>query len=144
MATIAPLRAPGVPEAVNDSRRISDEAAWAAVIARDRTMDGRFVTGVLTTGIYCRPSCAARHPKRENVRFFATAEEARAAGLRPCLRCKPDEISREAAALERAYALIGEAEEAPSLDALAAAVGYSPHQFHRLFRRATGVTPAAY
>src|ERR687893_3027075 len=101
MATIAPLRARATPEAVNDSRPISDDAAWAAVIARDRRLDGRFVTGVLTTGIYCRPSCAARHPKRENVRFFATGEEARAAGLRPCLRCKPDDVSREAAAIER-------------------------------------------
>ena len=130
--------------AVNDSRSLSDEAAWTAVLARDRRHDGRFVTGVLTTGIYCRPSCAARHPKRENVRFFAGGAEARAAGLRPCLRCRPDELSREAAALERAYRLIAAAEEAPSLTRLAAAVGYSPHHFHRLFRRATGITPAAY
>ncbi|MGZ8348997.1 MAG: bifunctional DNA-binding transcriptional regulator/O6-methylguanine-DNA methyltransferase Ada [Allosphingosinicella sp.] len=129
---------------MNDSRRISDAAAWAAVMARDRSLDGRFVTGVLTTGIYCRPSCAARHPKRENVRFFATGEEARAAGLRPCLRCRPDEVTREAAALERALVVLGAAEETPSLDALAAAAGYSPHHFHRLFKRATGVTPAAY
>jgi AraC family transcriptional regulator of adaptative response/methylated-DNA-[protein]-cysteine methyltransferase len=129
---------------MNDSRPISDETAWAAVIARDRTMDGRFVTGVLTTGIYCRPSCAARHPKRQNVRFFATAEEARAAGLRPCLRCKPDEISREAVAIDRALKLLDAAETPPSLDELADAVGYSPHHFHRLFKRAVGVTPADY
>ncbi len=144
MATIAPLRARATPEAVNDSRPISDEAAWAAVIARDRRMDGRFVTGVLTTGIYCRPSCAARHPKRENVRFFATGEEAAAAGLRSCLRCKPDEISREAAAIERALKLLDAAEAPPSLDQLAHAAGYSPHHFHRLFKRAVGVTPADY
>ena len=53
-----------------------DEMRWAAVLRRDRMMDGRFVTGVLSTGIYCRPSCAARHPKRGNVRFFANGEEA--------------------------------------------------------------------
>ncbi|HEX8191636.1 MAG TPA: bifunctional DNA-binding transcriptional regulator/O6-methylguanine-DNA methyltransferase Ada [Allosphingosinicella sp.] len=123
---------------------IDDAAAWAAVTARDRAADGRFVTGVLTTGIYCRPSCAARHPKRENVRFFAGGAEARAAGLRPCLRCLPDDVTREAAALEKAFALLKEAEDTPSLDRLAAAAGYSPHHFHRLFRRATGVTPAAY
>jgi AraC family transcriptional regulator of adaptative response/methylated-DNA-[protein]-cysteine methyltransferase len=123
---------------------IDMDQAWTAVLRRDRAADGRFVTGVLTTGIYCRPSCAARHPKRENVRFFASGKEAREAGLRPCLRCLPDEVTREAAALERAFALLGEADEAPSLEALAAAVGYSPHHFHRLFRRATGVTPAAY
>ena len=132
------------PAAVNDSRPISDEAAWRAMLARDRTMDGRFVTGVLTTGIYCRPSCAARHPKRENVRFFATGAEARAAGLRACLRCRPDEVNREEAALDKAFRLLAAAEEAPSLGDLAAAAGYSPHHFHRLFKRAAGVTPAAY
>ena len=123
---------------------MDDETAWIAMMARDRAADGRFVTGVLTTGIYCRPSCAARHPRRENVRFFESGAEARAAGLRPCLRCLPDDVTREAGALERAFALLREAEEAPSLEALAAAAGYSPHHFHRLFRRATGVTPAAY
>jgi len=132
------------PTAVNDRQPISDDAAWAAVRARDKGMDGRFVTGVLTTGIYCRPSCAARHPKRENVRFFASGAEAAAAGLRACLRCKPDEVGRDAAALDRALALLAAAEEAPSLDAIAAAVGYSPHHFHRIFKRAIGVTPAAY
>jgi AraC family transcriptional regulator of adaptative response/methylated-DNA-[protein]-cysteine methyltransferase len=120
------------------------DAAWAAVLRRDRAMDGRFVTGVLTTGIYCRPSCAARHPKRENVRFFATGEAAAAAGLRACLRCKPDDVSRDSAAVEAALALIEASEEPPSLDALAARAGYSPFHFHRLFKRATGVTPAAY
>ena len=144
MASLA--RAPGrdTPQAVNDAATLSDEAAWAAVMARDRAMDGRFVTGVLSTGIYCRPSCAARHPKREHVRFFAGGLEARSAGLRPCLRCRPDEVTREEAALECAYRMLREAEEAPSLDALATAAGYSSHHFHRLFRRATGVTPAAY
>jgi len=144
MASLATDTRQDRPAAVNDSRPISDEAAWTAVLARDRRSDGRFVTGVLTTGIYCRPSCAARHPKRENVRFFASGAEAQAAGLRPCLRCKPDELTREAAALERAYALLAQAEEAPPLEDLAAAVGYSPHHFHRLFKRATGVTPAAF
>ena len=123
---------------------IDSDQAWTAVTARDRAADGRFVTGVLTTGIYCRPSCAARHPKRENVRFFATGAEARSAGLRACLRCLPDDVTREAAALEKAFALLNTAEETPSLEALAAAAAYSPHHFHRLFRRATGVTPAAY
>jgi AraC family transcriptional regulator, regulatory protein of adaptative response / methylated-DNA-[protein]-cysteine methyltransferase len=120
------------------------EAAWRAVLARDRSADGRFVTGVLTTGIYCRPSCAARHPKRENVCFFPDGESARAAGLRPCLRCKPDEAARDAAAVAAALKLIEQAEEPPSLEALAAAAGYSPFHFHRIFKRATGLTPAAY
>jgi AraC family transcriptional regulator of adaptative response/methylated-DNA-[protein]-cysteine methyltransferase len=123
---------------------IDEDQAWTAVIARDRAADGSFVTGVLTTGIYCRPSCAARHPKRENVRFFADGAGARQAELRPCRRCLPDEVSREAAALDKAFALLAAAEETPSLDALAAAAGYSPHHFHRIFKRATGITPAAY
>lgn len=144
MASIAHLPRAIRSRAVNDAQPVSDEAAWAAVMRRDRTMDGRFVTGVLTTGIYCRPSCAARHPRRENVRFFATGAEAEAAGLRPCLRCKPDEVARDDAALEQAYRLIADAQDALSLEALAGAVGYSPHHFHRLFKRATGVTPAAY
>jgi AraC family transcriptional regulator of adaptative response/methylated-DNA-[protein]-cysteine methyltransferase len=127
-----------------EMQSIDGDAAWRAVLARDRGCDGRFVTGVLTTGIYCRPSCAARHPRRENVRFFATGEEARAAGLRPCLRCLPDDLTREAAAMDKALRMLAQADEVPSLDALAAAAGYSPHHFHRLFKRATGVTPAAY
>jgi AraC family transcriptional regulator of adaptative response/methylated-DNA-[protein]-cysteine methyltransferase len=124
--------------------RLDPDAAWRAVLARDRRADGRFVTGVLTTGIYCRPSCAARHPKRENVRFFASGAEAANAGLRACLRCKPDEVTREAAALEKALRLLDEAEMPPSLEALADAAGYSPFHFHRIFKRATGLTPAAY
>ncbi|HEY0112065.1 MAG TPA: bifunctional DNA-binding transcriptional regulator/O6-methylguanine-DNA methyltransferase Ada [Allosphingosinicella sp.] len=120
------------------------EAAWSAVLSRDKGSDGRFVTGVLTTGIYCRPSCAARHPKRENVRFFRSGEEARAAGLRPCLRCRPDEASRDSAAVETALRLIEEAEASPSLAELALRTGYSIFHFHRIFKRATGLTPAAY
>jgi AraC family transcriptional regulator of adaptative response/methylated-DNA-[protein]-cysteine methyltransferase len=123
---------------------LDPDSAWRAVLARDRAADGRFVTGVLTTGIYCRPSCAARHPKRENVRFFASGAEAGAAGLRACLRCKPDEVSREARALQAALRLIEAAETPPSLGDLAASAGYSPFHFHRLFKRATGLTPAAY
>jgi len=120
------------------------DACWNAVLGRDRLSDGRFVTGVLTTGIYCRPSCAARHPRRENVRFFPDGAAARAAGLRPCLRCNPDEVARDEQAIEAAIKFIEGSEELPSLDAIAAVAGYAPHHFHRLFKRATGVTPAAY
>src|SRR5690606_25680988 len=78
---------------------IDEHGAWSAVLRRDRSFDGRFVTGVLSTGIYCRPSCAARHPARGNVRFFASGEQARAAGLRPCKRCLPDDVARDEAAV---------------------------------------------
>ena len=121
-----------------------DDQRWAAVLRRDRTMDGQFVTGVLSTGIYCRPSCAARHPRRDNVRFFANGNEARQTGLRACLRCRPDEVAADEAGIAKALRLIEQAEGPPTLDALAEAAGYSPFHFHRLFRRATGVTPAAY
>ncbi|MBK9433033.1 MAG: bifunctional DNA-binding transcriptional regulator/O6-methylguanine-DNA methyltransferase Ada [Sphingomonadales bacterium] len=122
---------------------IDAEIAWAAVQRRDRSFDGRFVTGVLTTGIYCRPSCAARHPARENVRFFVDGPTARAAGLRACLRCKPDEVGRDQQALAKAVAML-DVDDTPRLEELATAVGYAPHHFHRLFKRAIGVTPAAY
>lgn len=120
------------------------DAAWTAFSTRDRAHDGRFVIAVKTTGIYCKPSCPARHPKRENVSFFRDGAQAAAAGYRACLRCKPDEVGRDRVAVAKAIALIEAAEEAIALDELAAEVGYAPHHFHRLFKRATGVTPAAY
>ena len=123
---------------------LSDDEAWAAFQRRDRAYDGRVIAGVLTTGIYCKPSCPARHPLRVNVRFFPDAASARATGLRACLRCKPDEIGRERVAVAKAVALLEAAAEAIGLEALAEQVGYAPHHFQRLFKRATGVTPAAY
>ena len=144
MATLATAAGANRSTPVNDRFTVTDDQAWAAFERRDRVWDGRLVGGVKTTGIYCRPSCPARRPKRENVEFFPDGAAARAAGYRACLRCEPDDVNREEIALEKAYRLLGKAEEAPSLEELAAAVGYSPHHFHRLFKRATGVTPAAY
>lgn len=122
---------------------IDPDAAWAGVLQRDRRLDGRFVTGVLTTGIYCRPSCPARHPARGNVRFFDDAESARLAGLRPCRRCLPDAVARDEAAVRQAVALL-ETGQQIGLQSLADAVGYAPHHFSRLFKRATGVTPTGF
>ncbi|MEG3153165.1 Ada metal-binding domain-containing protein, partial [Sphingomonas sp. ZT3P38] len=126
------------------STALSDDEAWTAFERRDRAYDGRVIAGVTTTGIYCKPSCPARHPKRENVVFYADAAAARAAGFRACLRCKPDEIGRERVAVGAAVTLLETAERPLTLDALAVQVGYAPHHFQRLFKRATGVTPAAY
>jgi AraC family transcriptional regulator of adaptative response/methylated-DNA-[protein]-cysteine methyltransferase len=123
---------------------IAEDDAWTAVLARDRAFDGRFVTGVLTTGIYCRPSCAARHPGRGNVRFFADGAAARAAGLRPCKRCLPDDVSRDERAVLAAIAAIKAAEQPLALAALAEETGYSPAHFQRVFTRHTGLSPAAY
>ncbi|PVX28175.1 bifunctional DNA-binding transcriptional regulator/O6-methylguanine-DNA methyltransferase Ada [Sphingomonas pokkalii] len=125
-------------------RILSEDACWAAFAARDRAQDGRFLVAVTTTRIYCKPSCPARRPRREHVRFYADGADARAAGFRPCLRCRPDEVARDAEAVARAAQLIEAAQEGIGLEALAAAVGYAPHHFNRLFKRATGVTPAAY
>lgn len=123
---------------------IDDTRAWQAVIARDRAFDGRFVTGVHSTGIYCRPSCAARHPRRENVRFYASIAEAEAAGLRACKRCLPGDIARDEAAVAQALALLREGETTVKLDELAEETGYSPTHFQRVFKRAIGLSPAAY
>ena len=125
-------------------RTMNDEQAWLAFERRDRGMDGRVIGAVKTTGIYCKPSCPARRPKRENVEFFADAAAARAAGYRPCLRCKPDEVGRDREAIAKATAIIEAAEEPPQLADLAAAVGYAPHHFQRLFTRDVGVSPAQY
>jgi AraC family transcriptional regulator of adaptative response/methylated-DNA-[protein]-cysteine methyltransferase len=123
---------------------ITDDEAWRAVLARDRSCDGRFVTGVMTTGIYCRPSCAARHPRRDNVRFFADGEAARAAGLRPCKRCLPDDVSRDERAVLAAIVAIKASDEPLALAGLAADAGYSVSHFQRLFTRMTGLSPATY
>jgi len=123
---------------------IDPETAWAAFAARNRAFDGMFVGAVKTTGIYCKPSCPARHPLPQNVEYFADGEGARAAGYRACLRCKPDEVGRDREAVAKAVRLIEAGEGLPVLDTLAAQVGYAPHHFHRLFKRDMGVTPVAY
>ncbi|MBV1688012.1 methylated-DNA--[protein]-cysteine S-methyltransferase [Novosphingobium sp. G106] len=121
-----------------------DEARWRIALAKDRRFDGTFITGVHSTGIYCRPSCPARPPKRENVVFYATAADAEAAGLRACLRCRPDDVSRDEAAVVQAIKMLRDAEETVPLETLAAAAGYSPAHFQRLFKRAVGLSPAAF
>ena len=125
-------------------RTIDQDQAWAAFERRDRDWDGRVIGAVKTTAIYCKPSCPARRPKRENVEFFLDANAARAAGYRACLRCGPDEVGRDREAVAKAAQLIEQAEEPPLLADLAAAVGYAPHHFQRLFTRDMGVSPAAY
>ena len=130
-----------------DDGRIDDTARWEALKQRDPNADGTFVYSVRTTGVYCRPSCAARPARPENVAFHPTCEDAERAGFRPCKRCRPNEAGqaeRHAAAVARACRLIAEAEDMPTLDALAAAAGLSPYHFHRVFKGVTGVTPKAY
>lgn len=124
-----------------------DEARWRAVLGRDAAADGQFVLAVKTTGIYCRPVCPARRPKRENVEFFSTCGEAEGAGYRACLRCRPTgapPADERLAKIQRACRLIEQAEEAPLLAELAAAVGLSPFHLQRKFREAVGVSPRGY
>ncbi len=120
---------------------------WQAVLRRDRAADGRFVYAVRTIGVYCRPSCAARRPRPENVLFHATAEAAERAGFRPCQRCRPAEArpaDAEAAVISRLCRLIDEADQPPSLGALAGEVGLSRFHLQRRFKAVTGLTPSAY
>lgn len=126
------------------TRTLSDDDRWRIALAKDRRFDGQFVTGVHSTGIYCRPSCPARAPLRRNVRFYASPSEAEAAGLRACKRCSPNDVARDEAAVRAAIDEIKGCEGAPRLDELAALNGYSPSHFQRLFTRATGLSPAAY
>ena len=136
-------------EQISSTAFASDDARWAAICARDVAAEGRFWFAVATTGVYCRPTCRSRAPRRENVRFFDTPAAAEAAGFRPCKRCQPDQATpamatEHAAAVERACALIRNADDAPTLAALAAAVDMSPYHFQRIFKAHTGVSPKQY
>jgi len=144
MASLAPFADAPRSAVVSNVSRLDADTAWAAFMRRDRAWDGKIIGAVKTTGIYCKPSCPARRPNREHVEFFATGEEARAAGYRSCLRCKPDEVGRDGEAVAKAVRLIEAAEESLTLDELAGAVGYAPHHFQRIFKRDLGISPAEY
>ena len=130
----------GATNTVHDPR-------WQSVTQRDASSDGSFYYAVRTTGVYCRPSCASRTAKPENVTFFDTRTDAEAAGFRPCRRCRPDEPAlgeREASIVAAACRFIDDAEAMPTLTEIAEHVGLSPAHFHRLFKRVTGITPREY
>jgi AraC family transcriptional regulator of adaptative response/methylated-DNA-[protein]-cysteine methyltransferase len=125
----------------------TDEQRYQAVSQRDRAADGHFVYAVTTTGVYCRPSCAARLARRENMRFHESCVAAERAGFRACKRCLPNGPSLEeghAEMITAACRSITTSDEPPSLEALAKAAGMSRFHFHRVFRRLTGLTPKAY
>ena len=120
---------------------------WKKLTNRDGPADGAILYGVATTGVYCRPGCPSRLPNKENIRFFASREEAERAGFRPCKRCQPDRAplaERQAEAVSKACALIEAVDERPDFDGVARAVGMSRHHFHRIFKQTTGVTPGVY
>lgn len=128
--------------------RFTDDATrLAAVRTRDARADGWFFYAVVTTGVYCYPSCAARPPLRQNMAFHATREDAQRAGFRPCQRCRPDlppRAEREAALIAASCRTLEGSAQKLTLADLAARAKLSPYHFHRLFRRITGVTPQAY
>lgn len=120
---------------------------WQSIVAREKDADGKFFYSVGTTGVYCRPYCAARLPRPENVRFHASTADAEKAGFRACKRCKPTGLSLTAAntaKIEKVCRLIERSEEIPSLERLAQYAGISVFHFHRTFKAVTGLTPSAY
>jgi len=134
-------RAQKVQEVRNDDRN------WRAVMARDRSADGEFVFAVQSTGVYCRPSCPSRRPRRDRVRFFATPGAAEAEGFRACRRCHPKDVARPDPWVEkirRACVYLSNVEGHPSLTTLAARIGGSPYHLQRNFKRIVGVSPREY
>jgi AraC family transcriptional regulator, regulatory protein of adaptative response / DNA-3-methyladenine glycosylase II len=129
---------------------LDHEACYRALSTRDARFDGRMFTAVRTTGVYCRPICPARTPKRENVTFYPTASAAQEAGFRPCLRCRPESSPDLAAwrgtsnTVSRGLALIAEgALDREAVDALAERLGVGERQLRRLFRQHLGASPIA-
>ncbi|MGO4355087.1 bifunctional DNA-binding transcriptional regulator/O6-methylguanine-DNA methyltransferase Ada [Rhizobium sp. RAF36] len=139
-AISTPLRNIAAPAVIDDPR-------WARIVTRDKSADGQFWFSVLTTGVYCRPSCPSRAANPSNVQIHGTLESARATGFRACKRCSPDSPNSadgNTALVAKACRIIEESQEEPSLETLAAAVDRSSSYFHRLFKAATGVTPKEY
>lgn len=122
----------------------TDDARWGAVTERDPHADGAFFYAVSTTGVFCRPTCASRLPRRENVSFFADTAAARAAGFRPCKRCQPEGLPRELEIVNRACAVLDAHAERLTLQQLSDAVHVSPFHLQRLFKRVVGVSPRQY
>ncbi len=126
---------------------LTDDARWDGVLRKDASLDGQYLFAVKTTGIYCRPSCSSRTPKRVNVEFYTSAQAARTDGYRACLRCAPDGLSKrqlQTQAILQVCRSIEVSQEKISLTNLAQQVNLSPHHFHRIFKEVTGVTPHDY
>jgi AraC family transcriptional regulator of adaptative response/methylated-DNA-[protein]-cysteine methyltransferase len=135
------------PPPTSSKDKDEDSRRWLAVTQRDAGADGTFYYSVESTGVYCRPSCAARLPRRENVQFHLTCVAAEKAGFRPCKRCRPSQptlAEQHALIIEKACRTIDNADELPNLDQLAATCGMSRFHFQRVFRSVAGVTPRAY
>jgi AraC family transcriptional regulator of adaptative response/methylated-DNA-[protein]-cysteine methyltransferase len=136
-----------VTRTVLETRATSDDRRWNAVVARDARADGAFVYAVSSTGIFCKPSCASRRPRRDRVVFFESPEAATRAGYRACRRCRPDDTDAHDPWIEkvrRACVYLANTEGHVSLAHLAARIGGSPYHLQRSFKRIVGVTPREY
>ncbi|HVH16022.1 MAG TPA: bifunctional DNA-binding transcriptional regulator/O6-methylguanine-DNA methyltransferase Ada [Candidatus Angelobacter sp.] len=125
----------------------SETEKWRAVVERDETQDGLFVFGVRSTGIYCKPSCPARHPKLEQVVFFSQPDEAENSGFRACKRCHPRDVesSNRAELIQRTCRYIeANLDEKLTLENLSRQIGLSPFHFQRTFKKALGISPRQY
>lgn len=145
MASISPPSESSSDAALNSA--VDAHAVWAAVVQRDRRYDGRFVFAVVTTGVYCRPGCASRRPRPENVRFFDTPAQAEASGFRPCKRCRPGEHRPSSAerSVESARAYLdAHLDENTTLERLARVAHLSAWHLQRVFKRQVGLTPRQY
>jgi AraC family transcriptional regulator of adaptative response/methylated-DNA-[protein]-cysteine methyltransferase len=128
---------------------VNEAIAWESVLHRDPSADDRFLYGVKTTGVYCRPTCPSRRPKRDNVAFFSSVEAAERAGFRACQRCRPNLAKSANSAVERARAFIDAhladlGDERITLDLLGEQAGLSPYHLQRKFKELVGLTPAQY
>jgi AraC family transcriptional regulator, regulatory protein of adaptative response / methylated-DNA-[protein]-cysteine methyltransferase len=141
------VRSEAAPSVPSQPRRehLNDAARWNAVVAHDRGADGLFVYGVKSTGVYCRPSCPSRRPRRDRVGFYDTTDAARRAGFRACLRCDPDQTAMAADPwvdkIRRACVYLANVDGHPALATLAARLGGSPYHLQRNFKRLVGVSP---
>ena len=143
---IPPFPSPATNAAGPGTTAIEADPRWAQLRARDKSADGTFFAAIRTTGVFCRPSCASRPARPENVTFYATAAEAQQAGYRPCKRCRPTEPEGHTSArMQRLAAyIIAHADEPLPLARLAACAGLSPTHLQRAFSAALGVSPKAY
>jgi len=131
----------------SNSSHINNDPRWDAVVGRDHACDGEFVFAVATTGVYCRPSCPARRPRRENVTFYSYPEQAEKAGFRACLRCRPRSLSGNPqfdSAKEICRYIEQHLDEPITLDRLGKAFRQSPFHLQRRFKAAIGITPREY
>ncbi len=142
---LAPRTVSEWSEVRSERDSIDDSEKWGAVLARDARMDGVFMVGVRTTGIYCKPSCSSKHPFRENVQFFSGPDEAEKAGFRACKRCRPREQSSHSELITRITEFVNQNLDGKlTLENLSHEVGLSPFHLQRVFKKALGISPRQY